>query len=147
MKKLAIVTAALALVAVMFPAPTTWAGSGDVVIVKCSEVINTNERGFLNSAEEPKVVVFQSSSSLRPPPVCEPSTGPDDTRECATCLAEFSGRCGSLAVVVTNDRITERGGSGGGGNPNHPEDPVDPDLINFSIEKYVFACGPFGPPR
>ncbi len=142
MKKLAIVTAALALVAVMIalPAPTAWAGNGEVVIVKCSEVINTTERGFLNEAEEPKVVVYQSSSGNSPPTGCEPSTGPSDTRECATCLAELSGLCGSLAVVVTNDRITEIGGSG---NPNHPE---DPDLINFSIEKYVLGCDDEGPP-
>ena len=127
MKKLAIVTAALALVAVMIalPAPTVWAQQGDVVIVKCSEVITTTDRGFLVSAAQPKVVVFQGSfgRTTLEPTVC----GTDQPDNCAECIAEINrGDCSAEAAVLVNSRITELSGN---------------NLRSFSIEKYVFACG------
>ena len=137
MRKLATVTAALALVAVMiaFPAPTVWAGGGsvDVAILKCSESITTTRRGVLVEASEPTVVVFQSTF-VRAPGVCEAST--EEPNDCAPCLAELNNFCEGQAAFLVNDRVTEIAANGQQ-NPNHPSD--DFNLNSFSIEKYVFS--------
>ena len=141
MRKLAIVTAALALVAVMiaFPAPTAWAvPENEVVILKCSESITTTPRGVLVSAAFPKVVVYQSSA--RGTPIdCEANdiNNKDSPNSCAVCLKRLllNHGCSPQAAFLVNDRVTEIGD--GQQNPNHPSD--DSNLNNFSIEKYVFS--------
>ena len=139
MRKLAIVTAALALVAVMiaFPAPTAWADpENEVVILKCSESITTTPRGVLVSAAPPEVVVFQSSfsfSTLTPTACGAVSNGAVsndngnlvEPNSCAACLKQLvNNGCEDEAAFLVNSRVTELGDN----------------LNSFSIEKYVFAC-------
>ncbi len=144
MRKLATLTAAAALAAVMLvlPATSAFAGEKDVVILKCAEIVETDRNLRTDSrTRAPSIVAYQGTGTLETPPdECDVQ----DT--CAPCLKTLinDGQCSADrhfpgSPILVQDLTIQLGCSA---IPNPDGGGLDPFcVLSNSIEKYVFSCG------